>query len=47
MTEIPAKTMPFARVLTQPAALVLLAANTVPILGVLFWNWDAFLLLVL
>lgn len=39
--------MPPARVLTQPAALILLAANAVPVLGVLFWNWDAFLLLVL
>jgi len=39
--------MPPARLLTQPAALILLAANAVPILGVLLWKWDAFLLLVL
>lgn len=39
--------MPPARLMTQPAALILIAANAVPILGVLFWNWDAFLILVL
>lgn len=39
--------MPPVRVLTQPAALILLAANAVPIAGVLWWRWDAFLLLVL
>jgi hypothetical protein len=40
-------TMPPVRLLTQPAVLILLAANAVPIAGVLFWRWDAFLLLVL
>ena len=36
-----------SRRLAQPGLLVLVAANAVPILGVLLWNWDAFLLLVL
>lgn len=35
------------RLLTEPATLILIAANAVPILGVLFLRWDAFLLLVL
>jgi hypothetical protein len=36
-----------ARLLRDPAALILLAANLVPLGGVLFWGWDAFVLLVL
>jgi hypothetical protein len=47
MPRIGDGTMPPVRLLTQPAVLILLVANAVPILGVLFWRWDAFLLLVL
>jgi hypothetical protein len=36
-----------ARRLLQPAILLLLAANLVPILGVIAWDWDAFVLLML
>ena len=36
-----------ARLARDPAALILLAANLVPLLGVLFWGWDAFVLLML
>jgi Family of unknown function (DUF6498) len=39
--------LPLSRLLTQPGGLILLVANAVPIVGVLFWHWDAFLLLVL
>lgn len=39
--------LPLRHPLTQPGALILFAANAVPIVGVLLWNWDAFLLLVL
>ncbi|MET0445800.1 MAG: DUF6498-containing protein, partial [Pseudorhodoplanes sp.] len=39
--------MPAGRLFSHPAALILLIANAVPILGVLLWKWDAFLLLVL
>jgi len=35
------------RLLRDPATLILLAANLVPLGGVLFWGWDAFVLLVL
>lgn len=31
----------------HPATLVLIAANLLPLAGVLFWGWDAFVLLVL
>jgi hypothetical protein len=35
------------RSVLKPAALILLAANLVPLIGVLAWGWDAFVLLVL
>jgi hypothetical protein len=33
--------------LLHPSTLILIAANLVPLLGIAFWHWDAFLLLVL
>ncbi len=39
--------MPYLHVLARPAGLILLAANAIPLLGVLFLHWDAFLLLLL
>jgi hypothetical protein len=36
-----------ARLLRDPATLILLGANMVPLAGVLFWGWDAFVLLML
>jgi hypothetical protein len=33
--------------LIHPSTLILIAANLVPLLGIAFWHWDAFLLLVL
>jgi Family of unknown function (DUF6498) len=33
--------------LTKPSALALLAANLTPLVGVVFWGWDAFVLLML
>ena len=33
--------------LLHPSTLILIAANLVPLLGIVFWHWDAFLLLVL
>lgn len=33
--------------LFHPSTLILIAANLVPLLGIAFWHWDAFLLLVL
>ncbi len=36
-----------ARLLLQPFSLVLIAANLVPLLGVIGWGWDAFVLLML
>ena len=33
--------------LKQPSALIMIAANLLPLIGVLFWGWDVFLLLVL
>jgi hypothetical protein len=35
------------RRLLQPSALVLVAANLVPLIGVVLWGWDAFVLLML
>jgi hypothetical protein len=46
-TPIADPAMPLWRQIAQPAILILLMAHAVPILGVLLWNWDAFLLLVL
>lgn len=37
----------FAVVLGHPSTLLLIAANSVPIWGVLFWGWDVFVLLIL
>jgi hypothetical protein len=36
-----------ARHLMQPSSLLLIAANLVPLIGVIFWDWDAFILLML
>src|SRR5262245_172553 len=36
-----------AAVLPRPATIILLAANLLPLVGVILWGWDAFLLLVL
>jgi hypothetical protein len=36
-----------ARLLLRPATLILIAANLVPIVGVILWGWDAFILLML
>jgi hypothetical protein len=33
--------------LLHPSTLILIAANLLPLLGIVFWHWDAFLLLVL
>lgn len=33
--------------LREPSSLLLIAANALPIVGILFWHWDAFLLLLL
>ncbi len=33
--------------LREPSSLVLIAVNVVPIVGILLWHWDAFLLLIL
>ena len=38
---------PAAPPLLSPATLILLAANLLPLAGVLFWGWDAFVILVL
>ena len=35
------------RYLFYPSTLILIAANLVPLIGVLLWDWDAFVLLVL
>ncbi len=35
------------RYLLQPSTLILIAANLVPLVGVIFWDWDAFVLLML
>ena len=39
--------MPPAAKLLHPSTLILIAANALPLLGVVFWQWDTFLLLVL
>src|SRR5476651_2160208 len=35
------------RALLHPSTLLLLAANSIPIFGVLYWGWDVFVLLML
>lgn len=39
--------MTFLAKLKQPSMLIMIAANLLPLIGVLFWSWDVFLLLVL
>jgi hypothetical protein len=39
--------MSFTAKLFHPSTVILLAANLLPLLGIVFWHWDAFLLLVL
>ena len=36
-----------ARLLLRPPVLILVAANLVPLIGVIAWGWDAFVLLML
>jgi hypothetical protein len=43
----PPAAVPAMAVLLHPTTLLLVAANAVPIFGVLYWGWDAFLLLML
>ena len=40
-------TVQFGPVLRHPSTLLLLAANAIPIYGVLYWAWDVFLLMML
>jgi hypothetical protein len=35
------------RIVLTPSSLILIAANLVPLVGVFFWGWDAFVLLML
>jgi hypothetical protein len=39
--------MSLAAKLVHPSTIILLGANLLPLLGIAFWHWDAFLLLVL
>jgi hypothetical protein len=43
----PSKARALLPFLLQPASLILLGANLVPLVGVIFWGWDAFVLLML
>jgi Family of unknown function (DUF6498) len=45
--SVPAPTNSILRGLMRPAALILLAINLVPLIGVVIWGWDAFVLLML
>jgi hypothetical protein len=49
MTEVSAPAAPIRRwtlrKLAHPATLLLLAGNAVPVVGLLLWHWDAFVLL--
>src|SRR5262245_21559933 len=45
--SLPTPAPPLWHALLQPAALILLEANLVPLIGVLVWHWDAFVLLML
>ncbi|MBI3759901.1 MAG: hypothetical protein HY269_09135, partial [Deltaproteobacteria bacterium] len=51
MSENKTRTVPspqqLKRALSRPGAIVLLVANLLPLAGVIFWGWDAFLLLTL
>jgi len=46
-TTVPSGAAPSARPLLYPSSLILIAANLLPLAGVLFWGWDAFVILVL
>ena len=46
-TIVPAPARAIRHALLQPSALILLAANLVPLIGVVVWHWDAFVLLIL
>jgi uncharacterized protein DUF6498 len=46
-TSVPPPARPIRHALLQPAALILLAVNLVPLIGVVAWHWDAFILLML
>ena len=43
----PRKRSRMLRLLLRPATLILIAANLVPVIGVVLWGWDAFILLML
>lgn len=43
----PSKPHSLIRFLQRPGSLILVGANLVPIIGVIFWGWDAFVLLIL
>jgi hypothetical protein len=43
----PSKARALLPLLLQPGSLILLGANLVPLVGVIFWGWDAFVLLML
>jgi hypothetical protein len=45
--QVAIDTRQMARGLLHPSTLLLLAANSLPIFGVLYWGWDVFVLLML
>lgn len=45
--SMPPPSMSLAAKLFHPSTIILLAANLLPLLGIAFWHWDAFLLLIL
>jgi Family of unknown function (DUF6498) len=45
--ETPLADDAMSRALLQPSNLILLTANLVPLIGVILWDWDAFVLLML
>jgi hypothetical protein len=46
-TTVPSGAAFSTRQLFYPSSLILIAANLLPLAGVLFWGWDAFVILVL
>jgi Family of unknown function (DUF6498) len=38
---------PFSAALLQPSALILIGTNLFPLIGVIVWDWDGFILLML
>ncbi|MEA2870652.1 MAG: hypothetical protein QOH67_628 [Hyphomicrobiales bacterium] len=46
-TTVPSGAALSTRPLFYPSSLILIAANLLPLAGVLFWRWDAFVILVL